>query len=104
MPEFPKKVHDEAALVAFPPDGSRAKFLYARMIERLAQSVEEIVRGCSGHLNFKDIVSRLPERLRTSSRVAAEVYCIYFDLLQAVRRDDLDNCSRLLAAMDACLN
>src|ERR1700722_4393247 len=86
--------HDEAALVAFPPDGSRATFLCARMIERLAQSVEEIVQGCSPHIEFEESVARLPQRIRASSRVAPEVYCIYFDLLQAVRRDDLDPSAR----------
>ena len=28
------------------------------------------------------------------------MYCIYFDLLQAVRRDDLDTSARLLGEMD----
>ena len=37
--------YDETALVSFPPDGLRAAFLYARMIDNLAQSVEEIVSG-----------------------------------------------------------
>ena len=92
--------YDDAALVAFPPDGSRAAFLYARMIERLAQSVEEIVQGCSSHLKFEESIARLSQRIRASSRVAPELYCIYFDLLQAVRRDDLDASARLLGEMD----
>ena len=100
----PTAIYDDAALAAFPPDGSRATFLYGRMIERLAQSVEEIIHGCASHLKFKDSVLRLPQRLSDLSRVAAEVYCIYFDLLQAVRRDDLDACERLLVEMDAFLN
>jgi len=70
------------------------------MIERLAQSVEEIIQGCSSHLEFEENVARLSERLRASCRVAPELYCIYFDLLQAVRRDDLDACARLLGEMD----
>src|SRR4029079_11601232 len=98
----PTADYDDDALVAFPPDGTRATFLYARMIERLAQSVEEIIRGCGSHLKFKDSVLRLPQRLSDSSRVPAELYCIYFDLLQAVRRDDLDACERLLDEMDIC--
>jgi HEXXH motif-containing protein len=73
------------------------------MIERLAQSVEEIIRGCGSHLKFKGSVLRLPQRLSDSSRVPAELYCIYFDLLQAVRRDDLDACERLLDEMDTFL-
>jgi hypothetical protein len=92
--------YDESALAAFPPDGRRAAFLYARMIERLAQSVEEIVQGSSSHIEFEERVARLPQRIRASSRVAPEVYCIYFDLLQAVRRDDLDTSARLLGEMD----
>ena len=95
-----RETNDDAALVAFPPDGSRAAFLYARMIERLAQSVEEIVQGCSSHLEFEESIARLPQRIRASSRVAPELYCIYFDLLQAVRRDDLDASARLLGEMD----
>jgi hypothetical protein len=91
---------NNAALVAFPPDGSRAAFLYARMIERLAQSVEEIVQGCSSHLKFDESVARLSKRIRASSRVAPELYCVYFDLLQAVRHDDLDASARLLREMD----
>jgi len=70
------------------------------MIERLAQSVEEIVQGCSSHLEFEESVARLSQRIRASSRVAPELFCIYFDLLQAVRRDDLDACARLLGEMD----
>ena len=70
------------------------------MIERLAQSVEEIVQGCSSHLKFEESIARLPQRIRASSRVAPELYCIYFDLLQAVRRDDLDASARLLGEMD----
>jgi len=85
MPAFPGVCYDDAALVAFPPDGSRAEFLYARMIERLARSVEEIIQGCSSHLEFEKGVARLSQRLRASSRVAPELYCIYFDLLKAVR-------------------
>src|SRR6185437_4296537 len=100
----PTAVYDDTALVAFPPDGTRATFLYARMIERLAQSVEEIIRGCASHLKLKDSVLRLPQRLSDSSRVPAELYCIYFDLLQAVRRDDLHACEPLLLKMDAFLN
>jgi HEXXH motif-containing protein len=69
------------------------------MIERLAQSVQEIVRGCSAHLEFEDGIARLSQRIQASSRVAPELYCIYFDLLQAVRRDDLDACALLLAEM-----
>ena len=91
---------DDTALVAFPPDGSRAAILYARMVERLAQSVEEIIQGCSPHLDFEESIARLPQRICASSRVAPELYCIYFDLLKAVRRDDLDACARLLSEMD----
>jgi hypothetical protein len=100
MSEVVELGYDDAALVAFPPDGPRATFLYARMIERLAQSVQEIVRGCSAHLHFAEGIARLSERIRASSRVAPELYCIYFDLLQAVRQDDLDACARLLAEMN----
>jgi hypothetical protein len=92
--------YDDAALAAFPPDGSRAAFLYARMIERLALSVQEIVQGCSCHLEFGKSIERLSQRIRVSTRVAPELYCIYFDLLQAVRRNDLDACARLLGEMD----
>ncbi len=95
---------DDAALVAFPPDGPRATFLHARMIERLAQGVQEIVRGCSAHLQFEEGIARLSQRIQASSRVAPELYCIYFDLLQAVRRDDLDACARLLAEMQPRLD
>jgi hypothetical protein len=69
------------------------------MIEHLARSVQEIVRGCSAHLQFEEGIARLSQRIQASSRVAPELYCIYFDLLQAVRRDDLDACARLLAEM-----
>ena len=100
---FSNRFYEDAALVAFPPDGSRAAFLYARMVERLADSVGEIIRGCTSHLEFKNTVLRLPQRLRASSRAAPDVYCIYFDLLQAVRRDDLDACTRLLGEMDISL-
>ena len=92
--------YDDAALAAFPPDGSRGAFLHARMIERLAQSVQEIVQGCSSHLKFEERIARLSRRICASTRVAPELYCIYFDLLQAVRRDDLDASARLLAEMD----
>jgi hypothetical protein len=100
MPVQSNVDYNEAALVAFSPDGLRATFLCARMTEQLAQSVEEIVKGCSPHIEFKERVARLPQRIRASSRVAPEVYCIYFDLLQAVRRDDLDTSARLLGEMD----
>jgi hypothetical protein len=96
--------YDDAALVAFPPDGQRAAFLHARMIEHLAQSVQEIVRGCSAHLEFQEGIARLSQRIQASSRVAPELYCIYFDLLQAVRRNDLDACARLLAEMASRLD
>ena len=91
---------DNSALVTFTPDGSRAAFLRARMIDNLAQSVEEILQGCSSHLGFGESIARLPLRIRASSRVAPELYCIYFDLLQAVRHDNLDACARLLGEMD----
>ena len=91
---------DNSALVTFTPDGSRADFLRARMIDNLAQSVEEILQGCSSHLGFGESIARLPLRIRASSRVAPELYCIYFDLLQAVRHDNLDACARLLGEMD----
>jgi len=95
--------YNDAALVAFPPDGSRATFLHARMIEHLAQSVEEIVQGCSPHIEFDESVARLPQRIRASC-VAPEVYCIYFDLLKAVRRDDLDISARLLGEINSRLD
>ena len=98
------ELDDDAALVAFPPDGPRATFLRARMIERLAQSVQEVVRGCSAYLQFEEGIARLSQRIRASFRVAPELYCIYFDLLQAVRRDDLDACARLLAEMESGLD
>jgi hypothetical protein len=56
--------HDDAALIAFPPDGSRATFLCARIIERLAQSVEEIFHGCAPHMEFEETVAQLPQRIR----------------------------------------
>ena len=96
--------YDETALIAFPPDGLRAAFLYARMIDNLAQSVEEIVSGCSSHVGLEEGILRLPKRIRSSSRVAPEVYCIYFDLLKAVRRDDLDESVRLLREFDTRLD
>ena len=96
--------YDDAALVAFPPDGPRAAFLHARMIERLAQSVQEIIRGCSAHLQFEEGIARLSQRIQASSRVAPELYCIYFDLLHAVRLDDLNVSARLLAEMESRLN
>jgi hypothetical protein len=95
---------DDAALVAFPPDGPRAAFLQARMIEYLAQSVQEIVRGCSAHLEYEEGIAWLSRRIHASSRVAPELYCIYFDLLQAVRCDDLDTSARLLGEMDSRLD
>ena len=93
--------YDGPPLAAFLPDGSQAVFLSARMIDRLAQSVEEIVAGCAGHVEFDDSILRLSERIRSSSRIAPEVYCIYFDLLRSVRRDDLDDSVRLLREMDS---
>jgi hypothetical protein len=93
--------YDDETLVAFQPDGTRGAFLCARMIEHLAQSVEEIVRGCSSQIKLEDNVSRLPQRIRASSRIAPELYCIYFDLLKAVRRDDIDASKQLLDEMVA---
>ena len=87
-------------LIAFSPDGLRAAFLYARMVERLADSVDEIVRACSAHVDFEEKIVQLSGRVRASSRLAPEIYCIYFDLLQAVRRDNLDDSLRLLHEMD----
>jgi hypothetical protein len=104
MSEVLELDYDDAALVAFPPDGPRATFLHARMIERLAQSVRKIVRGCSSHLQFEEGIARLSQRIQASSRVIPELYCIYFDLLQAVRRDDLDACGQLLAEMNTRLD
>ena len=101
---YPKMIYDDAALVAFPPDGSRAAFLHARMIEHLAQSVQEIIHGCSPNLEFEQSIARLPQRIRASTCVAPELYCIYFDLLRAVRRDDLDASVQLLGEMDARLD
>ena len=96
--------YDDDVLVAFPPDGPRGTFLNARMIERLAQSVQEIVRGCSSQLDFEEDIAQLSQRIRGRSRLAPELYCIYFDLLQAVRRDDLGACTRLLAEMESRLD
>ena len=100
----PDMGYDDAALVAFPPDGLRAAFLNARMIERLAESVGKIVEGCSSHLKFEESVARLPQRIRMSLFVAPELYCIYFDLLKAVRLDDLVVCAQLLREMDSRLD
>jgi hypothetical protein len=99
MSEILELDYDDAALVVFPPDGPRAAFLHARMIERLALSVQEIVQACSAHLEFEEGIAGLSQRIQASSRVAPELYCIYFDLLQAVRRDDLDACAPLLDEM-----
>jgi hypothetical protein len=104
MSEVLELDYDDAALVAFPPNGPRATFLHARIIERLAQSVQEIVRGCSAHLQLEKGIARLSQRIQMSSRVAPDLYCIYFDLLQAVRRDDLAACARLLAEMESRLD
>ena len=56
--------------------------------------------GRSAYLQFEDGIARLSQRIRASSRVAPAMYCIYFDLMHAVRRDDLDACARLLAEME----
>ena len=58
--------YDETALVAFLPDGLRAAFLDALMIDNLAQSVEEIVSGCSSHVGLEEGILRLPKRIRSS--------------------------------------
>jgi HEXXH motif-containing protein len=73
------------------------------MVDRLAESVEEIVRACSSYIRFEESVARLPERLRASSRVAPETYCIYFDLLRAVRSDDVNESLQLLREMETRL-
>jgi hypothetical protein len=90
---------EQTGLVSFPPDGQRAAFLCARMIDSLAQSIDEIVAGCSSHVDLEKSSLCLSERIRSSSRVAPELYCIYFDLLQAVRRDDPEDCAQLLSEM-----
>jgi hypothetical protein len=95
--------YDESALASFPPDGARAAFLNRRMIDNLARSVGEIVSGCSD-AQLENSIFRLPERIRTSPRVAPEAYCIYFDLLQAVRNDDLDKSIGLLREMNVRLD
>ena len=67
------------------------------MIERLAQSVEEIVQGCSSHLEFRRKRCAAPHSAFARHLASPpSCICIYFDLLQAVRRDDLDACARLL--------
>ncbi len=70
------------------------------MVGRLADSVEEAIRGCSAHVDFEESIEQLSGRIRASSRLSPEIYCIYFDLLQAISRDDLDESLRLLREMD----
>ena len=74
------------------------------MITRLAESVAEIVRACSTQVRFEGGVASLPKRLGASARVAPEIFCIYFDLLDAVRRDSVDDCLQLLHEFDARLD
>ena len=70
------------------------------MVGRLADSVEEVIRGCSAYVDFEESIEQLSGRIRASSRLSPEIYCIYFDLLQAISRDDLDESLRLLREMD----
>src|SRR4051794_40292343 len=55
--EMAVKLIDDDALVAFAPAGLRAAFLYARMIEHLAQSVEEIVQAAPPTSSSKKVLS-----------------------------------------------
>ena len=52
----------------------------------------------------KKALCDFPSVFAMSTRVASVLYCIYFDLLQSVRRDDLDASARLLREMDASMD
>jgi hypothetical protein len=86
--------------VDFAPDGLRAARLYTRIVDRLAGSLEEIIRGCDAVVRIGASTAQLPKRIRASRRLAPEMYCIYFDLLQAVDCDDVDKSLQLLREMD----
>lgn len=84
----------------FAPDAARAARLHAEVIARLAESVAHIIAGCPRDMHLSADVENIPARIVAAERPAAEVSCLYFDLLAAALADDVPGVQAGLADLD----
>jgi hypothetical protein len=87
-------------LLAFRPDAMRGRALYQEVKRRVADSLREVAAASRSVVEFDEV--RLGSFLDNAVRaehVSARLFGIYYDLLSAIDRDDIDAVSGLFAEL-----
>jgi hypothetical protein len=87
-------------LLAFPPDTERGRILYARIKERLVESLRQIAEASSSIAKIDE--SRLAiflDSIARAPKISPSLFAIYHEILAAVDEDDVDGVSRLFAEL-----
>lgn len=87
-------------LMAFAPDPERGSVLYANVKDRLADTFRQLAEASRSVVEIDQ--SRFAEfldHLERSRHVSPRFFAVYFDILDAIARDDIDSVSACFAAL-----
>ena len=88
-------------LLAFPPDPGRGFALYAKVKDRLADSLRQLVEASRPVAEIDEPgFAAFLDRLARARHISPRFFAIYFDILDAIARDDIDSVSASFAALD----
>ena len=87
-------------LYSFAPDPRRANFLYDQIKRRLVDSFRQIAAASQSVVEVDDgRLARCLDAVTRANHVSPALFGLYFDLLRAVDRDDLDEVSALFTQL-----
>jgi hypothetical protein len=88
-------------LVAFPPDAERGSVLYANVKERLADTFRQLFEASRAVAEIDEPrFANFLEQLGCSRHISPRFFGIYFDILDAIARDDIASISTLFAELN----
>lgn len=87
-------------LLAFPPNSARASFLYGEVKSRLADTFCQLFEASRSVAQIDESrFAAFLDQLRQARHISPRFFAIYFDILDAVARDNIDAVSASFAAL-----
>ena len=91
---------NDRATYSFAPDAARARRLDRDLRVKLAASLEHVVDKSRGHLKIDDAKLRdLTAALRGDRRFPPSTFALYYDIVDAILENRLDDAERCLASI-----
>jgi hypothetical protein len=88
-------------LMAFPPDPERGSVLYANVKDRLGDTFRQLAEASRPVVEIDEPrFAAFLDQLGRSRHVSPRFFTIYFDILEAIARDDVDSVSACFNALN----